>query len=269
MRVSITISAALVALAGAGTLGAQALRQETRSLPARVPAPVAAPAAAQGNPAFPGTQALFDGYVRDGKMPGIVAAFGIGDYPTQFIAAGRIATDAAAPAATPDTLWRVYSMTKPVTAMAAMILIEEGRIGLDDPLSKYIPAFARMRVLTSPDTSLDTEPAKSPITIRELLTHTSGLGYNINAQGPLLKLYEAQGIVPAAVNNEVEALARRTPPRRLPPSPIASRRCRSSISRARAGIIRSASTSWAASSRWRPACRSTVSSSSASSTPSR
>nr|WP_246848094.1 serine hydrolase domain-containing protein [Sphingomonas beigongshangi] len=213
MRVPVMIGAALVALAGTATLGAQALRQEARPLPARVPAPDAVPARA--NAAFPGTQALFDGYVRDGKMPGIVAAFGIGDRPTQFIAAGRIATDAGAAAVTPDSLWRVYSMTKPVTAMAAMILIEEGKIGLDDPLSKYIPAFAKMRVLTSPDTSLDSEPAKSQITIRELLTHTSGLGYNINAQGPLLKLYEAQGIVPAAVNTPVEALARRTRPATL------------------------------------------------------
>ena len=211
MRMRIGFGAALTALA-ASAVGGQALRQS---------APVAAPqqqtsAATSARPTpFPATQALFDGYVRDGKMPGIVAAFGIGDYPTQFVAAGKLSTDAAAPAVTPDSLWRVYSMTKPVTAMAAMILIEQGKIGLDDPLSKYIPAFKQMRVLTSPDTSLDSVPAKSEITIRELLTHTSGLGYNISAKGPLLKLYESRGIVPAAVNSEVEALARRTRPATL------------------------------------------------------
>src|SRR3546814_2570692 len=58
-------------------------------------------------------------------MPGIVGAFGVGDLPTVFVAAGRIADGATAPAAGPDSLWRVYSMTKPVTAMAAMILIED------------------------------------------------------------------------------------------------------------------------------------------------
>ena len=141
----------------------------------RMPIPVAA--------ILPATQALFDGYVADGKMPGIVGAFGVGDGPTLFVDAGHIAATPDAPAAGPDTLWRVYSMTKPVTAMAAMILIEEGKIGLDDPVAKYIPAFAHMRVLTSPDTSLDSRPATRPITIRNLLTHTAGLGYNIITQG--------------------------------------------------------------------------------------
>jgi CubicO group peptidase (beta-lactamase class C family) len=117
---------------------------------------------------------LFDSLVRENKVPGIVGAFGVGDLPTVFPAAGRISDDAGAAPAGPDSLYRVYSMTKPITAMAAMILIEEGRIGLDDPLSKYFPAFAKMRVLTSPATSLDSVPATSAITIRELLTHGWG-----------------------------------------------------------------------------------------------
>lgn len=165
--------------------------------------------------AFPATERLFDGYVRDGKMPGIVAAYGVGDRPTLFPSAGRQSLDPAAPFVGPDTLWRVYSMTKPITAAAAMILIEEGRIGLDDPVSKYIPAFKTMMVLTSPDTSLDAVPAKSEITIRELLTHTSGLGYNISAKGPLLKLYEARGILPAEVNAAMEAKMRPVRPASL------------------------------------------------------
>ena len=165
--------------------------------------------------ALPATERLFDGYVRDGKMPGIVAAYGFGDAPTLFLGAGRIALDPKAAFAGPDSLWRVYSMTKPITATAAMILIQEGRIGLDDPVAKYIPAFARMRVLTSPDTSLASVPATSPITIRELLTHTAGLSYNINAKGPLLKLYEARGILPAQVNATMEAQMRTVRPKTL------------------------------------------------------
>ena len=165
--------------------------------------------------ALPTVERLFDGYVRDGKMPGIVGAFGFGDAPTLFLGSGRIATDAAAPFADADSLWRVYSMTKPVTATAAMILIQEGRIGLDDPVAKYIPAFATMRVLTSPDTSLESVPATRPITIRELLTHSAGLSYNINAKGPLLKLYEARGILPAQVNAAMETRMRMVRPRTL------------------------------------------------------
>ncbi|MFZ8239020.1 serine hydrolase domain-containing protein, partial [Staphylococcus aureus] len=91
------------------------------------------------------------------------------------------------------SLWRVYSMTKPITAMAAMILIEEGKMRLDQPVSDFIPAFKTMRVQVSPD-SLDTRAATRPITIRNLLTHTAGLGYTIITKGPLLKAYEDAGI---------------------------------------------------------------------------
>ena len=164
---------------------------------------------------LPNTQALFDRWVREGRAPGMVGAFGFHDLPTVFVSAGRIGTAANAAPAGPDSLWRIYSMTKPVTGMAAMILVEEGKIGLDDPVSKYFPGFAHMRVLTSPDTSLASVPAQRPITIRMLLTHTSGLGYSINAKGPLLKEYERLGLVPAALNPQVEREARATRPATL------------------------------------------------------
>ena len=106
-------------------------------------------------------------------------------------------------------------MTKPVTAIAVMMLIEQGKIGLDDPVSKYIPAFKTMRVLTSPDTSLDSVPAVRPITIRNLLTHTAGLGYNIITKGPLLKEYEGNGILPGAVNTKTETQMRKVRPTSL------------------------------------------------------
>ena len=163
---------------------------------------------------LPATQAVLDGYVRDGRLPGIVAAIGKDDRPPAILAAGRIA-EGQAPAATGDSLWRIYSMTKPITGMGVMLLIEEGKIGLDDPVAKYIPAFKTMRVLTSPDTSLASVPATRPITIRQLLTHTAGLSYSITAKGPLLAEYERRGILPLAVNAEVEVKARPTRPRTL------------------------------------------------------
>ncbi|MCC2981524.1 serine hydrolase domain-containing protein [Sphingomonas sp. IC4-52] len=197
-------------LAFAATVG-----DARQARPAVQPAPAAASATPARNALLPATQALFDGFVASGKMPGIVAAFGLGDSPPQFVAAGRIADDAGAPIAGPDSLWRIYSMTKPVTGIAAMLLVEDGRISLDDPVSKYFPAFANMRVLTSPDTSLDSVPAKNPILIRHLLTHTAGLGYSISAKGPLLQDYERRGIVPAQVNAQVEVKARLTRPTSL------------------------------------------------------
>ncbi len=164
---------------------------------------------------LPATQALFDSYVSADKMPGIVGAFGVGDRPTIFVSAGRIADDPNAAPAGPDSLWRVYSMTKPITAMAAMILIEEGKLGLDQPISDFFPGFAHMKVLVSPDTSLESRPATHRITVRNLLTHTAGLGYSIITKGPLLEEYERLGITPGAINRAVEAQARPARPKTL------------------------------------------------------
>jgi CubicO group peptidase (beta-lactamase class C family) len=164
---------------------------------------------------LPHTQALFDTLVREGKMPGITGAFGAGDLPSVYVSAGRIADDAGAAAAGPDSLWRIYSMTKPVTGMAAMLLVEDGRLGLDEPLAKYFPGFAQMRVLTDPDNSLESVPAKAQITIRMLMTHSAGLGYSIVQKGPIAREYERLGLVPAALNPKVEAQLRSRRPATL------------------------------------------------------
>ena len=79
-----------------------------------------------------------------------------------------------------DGIFRIASQTKAITSVAIMILFEEGKLLLDDPVSKYIPAFKKQQVLdkfNAADTTYTTVPAKKEITIRELLTHTSGLGY--------------------------------------------------------------------------------------------
>ena len=205
-------------------LGGSALAQQPQPQPQSrlVPQPPAPRPAAPtprlpmpANALLPATQALFDGYVRDGKMPGIVGAFGVGDFPTLFVTAGRIADGADAAQADADSLWRVYSMTKPLTAMAAMLLIQDGKIRLDQPLSDFFPAFKTMKVLTSPDTSLAGVPARHPILIRNLLTHTAGLGYSIITKGPLLHEYERLGILPGAIDAKSEAQARLVRPKSL------------------------------------------------------
>ncbi|KQM64142.1 serine hydrolase [Sphingomonas sp. Leaf17] len=189
----------------------QAQRKPAVATPAMIEPMTARPQARL----LPTTQALFDAYVRDGKMPGIVGAFGVGDRPTMFVSAGRIADDALAAPAGPDSLWRVYSMTKPITGMAAMILVEEGKLRLDQPISDFFPGFRTMTVASSPETSLAGVPAKAPITVRNLLTHTAGLSYNINAKGAMLKEYERLGLLPAAVNSQMEAQMRAVRPSTL------------------------------------------------------
>lgn len=84
-----------------------------------------------------------------------------------------------------DTLFRIASMTKPITSVAAMTLIEAGRIGLDDPVAKYLPAFKDRQVLSAFDPATgayETRPPKRPMTIRHLMSHTSGLGYSWSSE---------------------------------------------------------------------------------------
>jgi CubicO group peptidase (beta-lactamase class C family) len=135
-------------------------------------------------------QGVFDEYVQSGKVSGVVAAIGQGTSPPSFIQAGKLSDDPGAAKVDADSLWRIYSMTKPITAMAAMILVEEGKLRLDEPISNFIPAFKDVRVMIAPETSLESRPARHPMTVRELLTHTSGLGYQILGSGPLPKEYE-------------------------------------------------------------------------------
>jgi len=84
---------------------------------------------------------------------------------------------------TPDAIFQIASMTKPITSLAAMMLYEEGRIGLDDPVAKYLPEYDGVRVLmlfNDQDASFRARPPSRPITIRHLLTHTSGIGYSFS-----------------------------------------------------------------------------------------
>ncbi len=86
--------------------------QQTAPAPRPIaPQPTTTPAAPASRSILASTQALFDRYVAENKLPGLVGAFGVGDFPPVFVAAGRIADDPGAAAAGPDSLWRVYSMT--------------------------------------------------------------------------------------------------------------------------------------------------------------
>src|SRR5262245_43964686 len=97
--------------------------------------------------------------------------------------------------ATPETLYRIYSMTKPLTAVAAMMLYEEGRFQLDDPIARFVPEFAGQRVFTGGGYgAVMTEPAKRDLTFRDLLTHTSGLTYGFIHATPIDASYRAQNI---------------------------------------------------------------------------
>ncbi|AXE95379.1 serine hydrolase domain-containing protein [Paraburkholderia sp. 22099] len=103
-----------------------------------------------------------------------------------------------------DTLFRIASMTKPVTSAAILMLIEEDRLALDTPLSTWLPELAAPRVLRDPTGPLDeTDPASAPLTVLDLLTHRAGFAYHFTAEGPLAEAYAAafNGLEAGAGNN--------------------------------------------------------------------
>jgi len=122
--------------------------------------------------------------VDDGKIAGGVTMMARRGKVVHLKAVGMADREAKKPMKT-DAIFRIASMSKPITSVAIMMLWEEGKLDLDDPVSKYIPGFKNPKVLVSVD-PLKTEPAKREITIRHLLTHTSGIGYSFSATlGPI------------------------------------------------------------------------------------
>lgn len=101
------------------------------------------------------------------------------------------------PPMTKDTVFRIYSQTKPVTGVAMMILFQEGKWKLDDPVSKYVPEFANLRVFkaVNPDGSFDTVPADRPPTMRELMSHSGGFAYGLVPDNPIDKAYVDTGVL--------------------------------------------------------------------------
>ncbi len=95
-----------------------------------------------------------------------------------------------------DHLFRAFSNTKLITSCAALLLVEEGRLELDDPVERFLPQLANRRVLRPGATAIDdTEPARAPITMRQLLTHSAGLSYGLFDPGtPMFKAYNARKV---------------------------------------------------------------------------
>lgn len=155
---------------------------------------------ADGAALFPATNAFITGFVDRGELASTLACIGKDQEAPLYFGAGTQAMDSTRPVG-PDTLWRLYSMTKPVTAMAAMLLIEDGKMGLDQPIADFLPAFRNMKVQDTPDGSITAvHPAKTPITVRQLLTHTAGLGYGIIQKGPIRDAYNKAGILGGQVS---------------------------------------------------------------------
>jgi CubicO group peptidase (beta-lactamase class C family) len=137
--------------------------------------------------------AHFAGYVADGRLPGWLLTVRRHGRLAHVARSGSRDVEAGLPV-TDDTVWRIYSMTKPVTSVAAMMLYEEGRLALTDPVSAFIPAFNDVRVYAGgSDLRQATVPAVEPMRIWHLLTHTAGLTYGFQRVHPVDAMYRAAG----------------------------------------------------------------------------
>jgi len=135
----------------------------------------------------------FARYVDDGRLPGWLLTISRRGQLAYVSSYGLRDVEAGLPVET-DTLWRIYSMTKPVTSVAAMMLHEEGAFELTDPVSNFIPSFAGVRVQTGgSDLKPVTGPATEPVRIWHLLTHTAGLTYGFHRANPVDAQYRAAG----------------------------------------------------------------------------
>ena len=136
-----------------------------------------------------GNQASIQEAIGAGLLAGAVTLVWQAGEVLQVNALGYRDVDAGLPMQR-ETIFRIASMTKPVTVAAAMSLAEEGKLSLTDPVTKWLPELANMRVLLDPRGPLDrTEPARRPITVDDLMTHRSGLAYSFSVSGPLSKAY--------------------------------------------------------------------------------
>jgi CubicO group peptidase (beta-lactamase class C family) len=146
-------------------------------------------------------------YIRNeiatGKIPGAIMLIQQHGRPVYFENFGVRDVATQLPM-TADTIFRLYSMSKPVTSVAAMMLVEDGKLALDDPVSKYIPDFADVKVgveMPNENGKLALEPASRPITIEDLLRHTSGLTYGFYGDGAVRKLYDNSGLFDGDFDN--------------------------------------------------------------------
>jgi CubicO group peptidase (beta-lactamase class C family) len=143
--------------------------------------------------------------VATGKIPGAVLLIQQHGQPVLLEDFGVLDIESKRPM-TSEAIFRLYSMSKPVTSVAAMMLVDDGKLSLDDPLSKYIPGFAETKVAVEKrdangEITLAAEPLVRAITILDLMRHTSGITYGFYGDSPVRKLYAASGLFDGDFDN--------------------------------------------------------------------
>src|ERR1700744_6416925 len=173
--------------------------------PQTPPLPFAKPESIGLSPA--GLRRLSDAFRREidkGTLPGATIMVARRGQIGWVDALGKQNPDSSAPMAQ-DTVFRIFSMTKPVVSIGVMTLLEEGHLLLDDPIAKFIPEFAQTKVGVENHGKLDLVPPRRPITIQDLLRHTSGITYEHTGNGPVHKLYQQSRVRSRKISNAEHA----------------------------------------------------------------
>ena len=144
--------------------------------------------------------AVMAGEIERGRVPGAVALVARRGRLGYFESFGRRDAASGAPM-TKDAIFRIYSMTKPITSVAAMMLWEEGRFLLSDPIAKYLPDLSRLDVAVDRDGQIERVPVLRAVTIQDLLRHTSGLTYEFRGSGPVHRMYRSAKVDSRAQSN--------------------------------------------------------------------
>ncbi|MBI1359061.1 MAG: serine hydrolase [Alphaproteobacteria bacterium] len=143
---------------------------------------------------------LLDDYmakvVTDGRVAGMTTLLARHGKIVEFNTYGKASLAADKPMAK-DTIFRIYSMSKPLTGVAMMTLFEQGKWRLDDPVTRYVPEFKNLRVVKSinPNGTMVLEDMKRPPTMREIMSHTAGFGYGLATEHPVDKMYREKGVL--------------------------------------------------------------------------
>src|ERR1700722_17483334 len=138
--------------------------------------------------------------IERGRVPGAVALVARRGRLGFFESFGRRDPASGSPMAK-DAIFRIYSMTKPITSVAAMMLWEEGRFLLSDPIAKYLPELSDLEVALERGAEIERVPLERDVTIQDLLRHTSGLTYEFRGSGPVHKMYMSARVYSRAQNS--------------------------------------------------------------------
>ena len=175
------------------------------SIPQTPPLPQAQPESLELSPSR--LQRMSDAFKRDideGTIPGVTVMVARRGQIGWFEALGRQSPTASAPMAL-NSIFRIFSMTKPIVSIGIMMLLEEGHFLLNDPVAKYIPEFAEQKVGIENNGKLELVPLVRPMTIHDLLRHTSGITYDHTGNGLVQQLYQQSRLRSRKISNAEHA----------------------------------------------------------------